>query len=71
MDHRKITCWLSEHGYTTPRGHEFKNTHVFSILKKKKLYDKKLNIIHKFEIKNTSLIVLETPIMLEGENEHI
>jgi hypothetical protein len=30
-----------------------------------------LNIIHKFEIKNTSLIVLETPIMLEGENEHI
>ena len=71
MGYRKIAQWLNENGYTTPRGHEFKNTHVFSILKKKKLRDKRLNIRHKFEIKNTSLIVLEIPIMLEGENEHI
>jgi len=71
MGYRKIAQWLNENGYTTPRGHEFKNTHVFSILKKKKLRDKSLIIRHKFEIKNTSLIVLEIPIMLEGENEHI
>ena len=71
IGYRRIAYWLNEHGYTTPRGHEFKNTHVFSILKKKKLRYKRLNIRHKFEIKNTSLIVLEIPIMLEGENEHI
>ena len=71
IGYRRIAYWLNEHGYTTLRGHEFKNTHVFSILKKKKLRDKRLNIRHKFEIKNTSLIVLEIPIMLEGENEHI
>ena len=71
MGYRKIAQWFNENGYTTPRGREFKNTHVFSILKKKKLRDKMLNIRHKFEIKNTSLIVLETPIMLEGEDEHI
>ena len=71
IGYRRIAYWLNEHGYTTPRGHEFKNTHVFSILKKKKLRDNRLNYRYKFEIKNTSLIVLETPIMLEGENEHI
>ena len=71
MGYRRISYWLNEHGYKTTRGHEFKNTHVFSIFKKKKLRDKTLNIKHKFEIKNTSLIVLEIPIMLEGENEHI
>ena len=71
IGYRRIAYWLNEHGYTTPRGHEFKNTHVFSILKKKKLRDKRLNIRHKFEIKNTSLIVLEAPMMLEGENEDI
>ena len=71
MGYRKIACWLNENAYKTIRGHEFKNTHVFSILKKKKLRDKRLNIRHKFEIKNTSLIVLDTPMMLEGENEDI
>ena len=42
MGYRKIAQWLNENGYTTPRGHEFKNTHVFSIFKKKKLRDKRL-----------------------------
>ena len=54
-----------------PEGMSSKTLMSFSILKKKKLRDKRLNIRHKFEIKNTSLIVLEIPIMLEGENEHI
>ena len=52
MGYRKIACWLNEHGYTTPRGHEFKNTHVFSILKKKKVRDERLNKCYKFEVKN-------------------
>ena len=71
MGYRTIAQWLNKNTNKTMTGHEVKNTDIFSILKKKKLRDKRLNIKHKFEIKNTSLIVLEIPIMLEGENEHI
>ena len=71
MGYRRIAYWLNEHGYTTPRGHEFKNTHVFSILKKKKLRDKRLNNINKFRIENMHLIMLETPMSLENKNENL
>ena len=42
MGYRRISCWLNKHGYKTPRGHEFKNTHVFSILKKKQIADERM-----------------------------
>lgn len=66
MGYRKIAVWLNEHGYKTPRGHEFKNTHVFSILKKKHNRDKILKQIHKYEIENLRVLFLDTPIMLEN-----
>ena len=69
IGYRRIGSWLNEHGYTTPRGHEFKNTHVFFILKKKKLRDKRLNNIKKIRIENMHLIMLETPMILENKNE--
>ena len=71
MGYRKIARWLNENTYKTTRGHEFKNTHVFSILKKKKLRDKRLNSFHKFGIENTHLIMLETPMILENKNENL
>ena len=71
MGCRRIAYWLNEHGYATPRGHEFKNTYVFSILKKKKLRDKRLNNINKFRIENMHLIMLETPMILENKNENL
>jgi len=71
IGYRRIAYWLNEHGYTTPRGHEFKNTHVFSILKKKKLRDKRLNNINKSRIENMHLIMLETPMILENKNENL
>ena len=37
LGYRRIAYWLNENGYKTPRGCEFKNTHVFSILKKRRL----------------------------------
>ena len=67
----RIAYWLNEHGYNTPRGHEFKNTHVFSILKKKKLRDKRLNNINKSRIENMHLIMLETPMILENNIENL
>ena len=43
MGYRRISYWLNEHGYKTPRGCEFKNTHVFSILKKRRLREERTN----------------------------
>ena len=40
LGYRRIGHWLNEHGYKTPRGHEFKSAHVHSILKKED-YEKK------------------------------
>lgn len=71
MGYLEIAHWLNENAYKTIRGHEFKNAHVFSILKKKKLRDKRLNSSHKFEIENLLLIMLETPMILENKNENV
>ncbi len=55
MGYRRISCWLNEHGYKTPRGHEFKNTHVFSILKKKRIADERMEKKNKYTITNLNL----------------
>ena len=60
MGYRKIAQWLNENGYTTPRGHEFKNTHVFSILKKKKVRGERQNKRYELEIGKLSMILLDT-----------
>ena len=36
MVYHKISNLLNENGYKTTRGHKFKNTHVYSILLKKR-----------------------------------
>jgi hypothetical protein len=59
MGYRKIAYWLNEHGYTTLRGHEFKNTHVFSILQKKKVRDERQN--KRFELEMVSLPLKTVP----------
>ena len=60
IGYRMIAYWLNEHGYTTPRGHEFKNTHVFSILKKKKVRDERQNKRYELEIGKLLMILLDT-----------
>ena len=42
MGYRRISEWLNENRYKTIRGHKFKNTHVYSILLKKKISDKRI-----------------------------
>ena len=44
MGYRKIARWLNENAYKTIRGHEFKNTHVFSVLKRRNFVTKDLII---------------------------
>ena len=60
IGYRKIAQWLNAHGYKTPRGFEFKNTHVFSILKKKKVRDERQNKRYELEMGKLSMILLDT-----------
>ena len=39
----KISYWLNENQYKTPRGHEFKNNHFHSILKKRRKRNARIN----------------------------
>ena len=67
MGYRRISYWLNEHGYKTHRGHEFKNTHVFSILKKKKIADGRM--IKRFEpkIENLKFSIKKKLLIIDNE----
>ena len=52
MGYRRISKWLNENGYKTTRGHKFKNTHVYSILLKKKISDERIHNMSKPIITN-------------------
>jgi len=43
LGYRRIACWLNDNQYKTPRGHEFKNNHVHSILKKRRIRNEIIN----------------------------
>ena len=45
VGYAKIAEWSRERGYKTTRGKGFFNTHVYSILKKKRLRDERLSSI--------------------------
>ena len=59
MGYRKIAEWLNEHGYKTVRGRKFFNTHVFSILKKKRIRDERLNALPEDRFEITSPLRIE------------
>ena len=42
LGYRRIACWLNENQYKTHRGHEFKNNHVHSILKKRRIRNERI-----------------------------
>jgi len=48
LGYRKIAQRLREHGYETPRGKRFFGQHVYSMIKRHKLREEKLN--HKPEL---------------------
>ena len=63
LGYRKIAQWLNERGYTTLRGKRFFNTHVFSIPKKKRLRDERLNREFEVEYRNFSLEFMERKLI--------
>ena len=63
LGYRKIAGWLNENGYKTTTGKRFFNTHVFSILKKKRLRDERLNQEVGVEYGNFSLEFIERKLI--------
>ena len=43
LGYRRIAYWLNENHCKTPRGHDFKNNHVHSILKKRRIRNESIN----------------------------
>ena len=55
LGYRKISNWFNERDIKTPRGSEFKANYVFSILKKGRIREERINQESKWEIKNVKL----------------
>ena len=55
LGYKKISNWFNERDIKTPRGSEFKGNYVFSILKKGKVREERINQESKWEIKNMNL----------------
>ena len=63
MGYRKIAVWLNENGYQTPRGKRFYGNHVFSILKRKRQRDERLNREVEVEYRNFDLEFIERKLI--------
>ena len=63
LGYRKIAQWLNENEYQTPRGKRFFNSHVHSILKKKRLRDERLNQEVEVEYGDFSLEFIERKLI--------
>ena len=55
LGYRKISNWFNERDIKTPRGSDFKGNYVFSILKKGRIREERINHESKWEIKNVKL----------------
>ena len=63
MNDVQIANWLSDNGHPTPRGNRFKNAHVHSIVKKKRLKDEKLERECPEELSDFSLELVDKTLI--------
>jgi hypothetical protein len=55
LGYRKISNWFNERNIKTPRRSEFKGNYVFSILKKGRIREERLNTESKWNIHNLKI----------------
>ena len=55
LGYRKISNWFNERDIKTPRGSEFKGNYVFSILKKGRIREERLNTESEWKIEKVKL----------------
>ena len=63
LNFQQIADWLNENGYSTVRGKKFRNNHVHSIVKKKRIRDEILNQQIEREYKNFDLWFVERKLI--------
>jgi hypothetical protein len=67
LGYRKIAQWFRDHGYETPRGKRFYGNHVYSMTKKHRLREERINQKPKLEYGPLSIFYVDhTPTFLKG-----
>ena len=56
LGYRKISNWFNERKIKTPRGSEFKGNYVFSILKKGRIREERLNRESEWKIHSVKIV---------------
>ena len=56
LGYRKISNWFNKRNIKTPRGSEFKGNYVFSILKKGRIREERLNMESKWKIHSVKIV---------------
>ena len=56
LGYRKISNWFNERDIKTPRGSEFKGNYVFSILKKGRIKEERMNRKSEWKIHSVKII---------------
>ena len=56
LGYRKISNWFNERDIKTPRGSEFKGNYVFSILKKGRIREERLNRESEWNIHSVKIV---------------
>ena len=59
----KIANWLNENGYSTVRGKTFRNAHVHSIVRKKRVKDERLTKRHKPRLSNFGIRLIDRTLI--------
>jgi hypothetical protein len=56
LGYRKISNWFNERNLKTPRGSEFKGNYVFSILKKGRIREERMNRESEWKIEKVKIV---------------
>jgi hypothetical protein len=63
LNYKQIVDWLNDNNYKTVRGHNFRNNHTHSIVKKKKIRDVKLYKTYKPGLTNFHIKFVDKTII--------
>ena len=62
-NYQQIANWLNDNGYKTPRGKKFRNTHAWSIVKKKRIREVRLSRSYEPKLTDFSLRFIDKTLL--------
>ncbi len=63
LNYRQIADWLNENDYRTPRNKKFLGAHAYSIVKKKRIREERLNKRYKPKLSNFDLYFVDKTLV--------